>query len=314
MGRQGLFCLKICSNLWSSKLLQIWFLPLEVRKERQGSWFQVANLCQVAFSAGKHDNQIFERSLFEADACPLYHSTVVMYIIKDDFALFWYILIFCIIVLKPASMLCTFLANSFRWWEHKLHKRRRCGIRLTTSELLDPSLPSTRCPREHCSGKSGPPVRPHLVLLTPMGIDETQQRVQNPNARPLLWRRDSGILPTCELMSKCIYGLTPLRSSQHIHVYMTLILYMLIGLRDFESHCFQGYREHKHHTKCPLRCTWRWWQCGLRAELRLCESWAMVECLNQEKHCLFLQSRSSQSMSKLQIWHAEEEWAQATGR
>ena len=125
---------------------------------------------------------------------------------------------------------------------------------------------------------------------------------------------------------------------------------MLICLRDFESHCFQGYREHKHNTKCPLPGTWRWWQCGLRAELRLCESWAMkeprnerslrvLECLNQEKHCLleswsspdltclmmpfelpklpfglFLQSRSSQSMSKLQIWHAEEEWAQATGR
>lgn len=117
-------------------------------------------------------------------------------------------------------------------------------------------------------------------------------------ARPLLWRRDAGILPTCELMSKCIYGLSPLRSSRRIHVYMTLILYMLICLRDFESHCFQGYREHKHHIKCPLLGTWRWWQCGLRAELRLCESWAMVECLNQEKHCLFLQSRSSQSTSK----------------
>ena len=104
-------------------------------------------------------------------------------------------------------MLCTFLANSFRCqWEQKFHKTgRRCGIRLTTSELLDPSLPSTRCPREHCSGKSGPPVvisSSVRLFADAMGKDEIQQSVQNMHR--LLWRRDSYILPTCELMSTSI--------------------------------------------------------------------------------------------------------------
>ena len=92
-----------------------------------------------------------------------------------------------------------------------------------------------------------------------------------------------------------------------------LYLYFFDCLRDFESHCFQGYRGHKHHAQCLVRGTRRWWQCGLRAELRLCESWAMKEpdtkevwrwlsawIKNSKALPFSVESRSSQNiMSKL---------------